>query len=69
MPIKNWLLKKDFKTFVLKTIDDNNPFLKNLVKIKKLKKDIENNNSKINSMFVWQVTNFCLWYNTKKKNA
>ena len=25
--------------------------------------------SKINSMFVWQVTNFCLWYNTKKKNA
>ncbi len=69
VPIKNWLLKKDFKTFVLKTIDDNNPFLKNLVNIKKLKKDIENNNSKINSMFVWQVTNFCLWYNTKKKNA
>ena len=28
VPIKNWLLKKDFKTFVLKTIDDNNPFIK-----------------------------------------
>ena len=69
VPIKSWLLKKEFKTFVLNSIDDNNPFLKNLINIKKLKKDIKINNSNINPMFVWQVTNFCLWYNTKKKKC
>ena len=61
--------KTILKLFVLKSIDDNNPFLKNLINIKELKKDIEMNSSKINPMFIWQVTNFCLWYNTKKKNA
>ena len=66
VPIKKWLMKKDFKKFVLNNIDDNNPILKKLINIKKFKKEIYNNNPDINPMFLWQVTNFCLWLKYKK---
>lgn len=66
VPIKSWLLINEFKSFVLDSIDDNNPFLKKLIDTNKLKNEIRSNSPNINVMFLWQVTNFCLWYNKNK---
>ena len=73
VPFSEWMYsEKKIFMFILKNLRIfSNYRFSNFIEMKSLIKDFSNKNQKLkttnNTMFIWQITNFTMWYEKNKK--